>query len=146
MRFHLSPYRSGAWLLGTLLPLLGLAFAAPTPPGDPSDLRLGERMYREGVLPSGQPMRALVKGDVPTEGTMFSCVTCHLRSGMGSIEGAVPAPPISGPRLYAPRVRSPRNPLRRNPREPRSSPEPDQVRPAYTDATLARAVREGIDP
>src|SRR4030095_1870953 len=88
MSFHPSAHRSGARLLGTVLPLLGLAFASPAPQGDP-ELRLGEAMYREGVLPSGKPMRALVKGDVPTEGTMFSCATCHLRSGVGSVEGAV---------------------------------------------------------
>jgi cytochrome c553 len=133
-------------VLSVLLPLLALALASPPPQDDPGDLRAGERMYREGVLPSGKPMRALVKGDVPTEGSMFSCMTCHLRSGMGSVEGAVPAPAISGPRLYAPRFRFPKKPLRRKPREPRSSPEPDPVRPAYTDATLARALRDGIDP
>ena len=130
----------------TLLPLLGLALVGLTPRDDADDLRQGERMYRDGVLPSGRPMRALVNGDVPTDGTMFSCVTCHLRSGMGSLEGAVPAPPISGPRLYAPRFRFPKRALRRKPREAPTSPEPDAVRPAYTDATLARAVREGIDP
>jgi hypothetical protein len=146
MSFHPSRDWSGARVLSTLLPLLALAFAGARPQGDPGDPRLGERMYREGVLPTGKPMRALVKGDVPTEGTMFSCVTCHLRSGMGSVEGAVPAPPISGPRLYAPRFRFPKRPLRRKPRESRSSPGPDPVRPAYTDATLARALREGIDP
>src|SRR4030095_5515294 len=142
MSFHPSAHRSGARLLGTVLPLLGLAFASPAPQGDP-ELRLGEGMYREGVLPSGKPMRALVKGDVPTEGTMFRCATCPLRSGVGSVEGAVPAPSISGPRLYAPHFRFPRKPLRRKPRESQSSPEPEPVRPAYTDATLARAVREG---
>jgi hypothetical protein len=146
MSLDTSPHRSGARMLGTLLALLGLAVASAKPQGDPGDPRLGERMYRKGVLPSGKPMQALVKGDVPTEGTMFSCVTCHLRSGMGSVEGAVPAPPISGPRLYAPRFRFPKRPPRRKPRESRSSPGPDPVRPAYTDATLARALREGIDP
>lgn len=133
-------------MLSALLSLLGLAFASPAPQGDPDDLRLGERMYREGVLPSRKPMRASVKGDVPTDGTMFSCVSCHLRSGMGSVEGAVVARPISGPRLYAPRLRFPKRPLRRKPKGPQSLPEPDLVRPAYTDATLARALREGIDP
>jgi len=133
-------------MLSALLPLLGLAFASPAPQGDPGDLRLGERMYREGVLPSGKPMRASVKGDVPMDGTMFSCVSCHLRSGMGSVEGGVTARPISGPRLYAPLLRFPKRPLRRKPKRPQSLPEPDLVRPAYTDAMLARALREGIDP
>jgi hypothetical protein len=129
-----------------VLAVLALGVARAAPQGESGDLRLGERMYRDGVLPSGKPLHASVKGDVPIEGTMFSCVTCHLRSGMGSVEGAVPAPPISGPRLYAPRLRYPKKPLRRKPRDPRSSPEPEAVRPAYTDETLARALREGIDP
>jgi hypothetical protein len=138
------PQSFGAGILTAFL--LGLALASAAAPDDPGDLRLGERMYREGVLPSGNPMQASVKGDVPAQGTMFSCVTCHLRSGMGSVEGAVAAPSISGPKLYAPRLRFLKAPRRRKPREPAVVPEPDVVRPAYTDATLARALREGIDP
>jgi hypothetical protein len=126
--------------------ILGLAFASPTSPNESGDLHVGERMYREGVLPSGNPMQASVKGDVPAQGTMFTCVTCHLRSGMGSAEGAVPAPSISGPRLYAPRLRFPKQPRRRKPRAPVETPEPNLLRPAYTDETLAHALREGIDP
>jgi hypothetical protein len=141
-------------MLSPFLLLLALAFASPAPQGDARSpgmaegdaLRLGERMYREGVLPSGNPMPASVKGDIPTVGTMFSCVSCHLRSGMGSVEGHVVARPISGPRLYAPLLRFPKRPLRRKPKSLRSLPEPDVVRPAYTDATLARALREGIGP
>jgi hypothetical protein len=126
--------------------LLGLAVASAAAPDAADDVRLGEKMYREGLLPSGAPMQASVKGDVPAQGTMFSCVTCHLRSGMGSAEGAVKAPSISGPRLYAPRLRFPKAPRRRKPREQATAPDPIVLRPAYTDETLARAVREGIDP
>ena len=134
------------WMLGVLLPFLGLPFARPAPQGEPGELRLGERMYREGVLPSGKPVQASVKGDVRAEGALFGCATCHLRSGMGSIEGAVAAPPISGPRLYAPRLKYLKPAHRRKPRSPEAPPEPQTLRPAYTDATLARALREGIDP
>ena len=93
-------------------------------------LRLGERMYREGVLPSGEPMQAFVKGDVPVPGTAFTCVSCHLRSGLGSFEGGVYTPATNGAKLF--------NPL--------------QLtyirfdRPAYTDETLAEAIRGGVDP
>lgn len=139
-------------MLSALLSVLGLAFASSAPQVDlcamdrETVLLLGETMYREGVLPSGKPMQASVKSDIPAAGAMFSCVSCHLRSGMGSIEGAIVARPISGPRLYAPLFRFPKASLRRKPKRPKSLPEPDLVRPAYTDATLARALREGIDP
>jgi len=141
-------------MLSALLLLVSLTLASTWPHGDlrqptmvgGDDFLLGQRMYREGVLPSGTPMRASVKGDAPKVGMMFRCVSCHLRSGMGAVEGAIVARPINGPRLYEPLYRIARTPLRRKPRRPESSPEPDLVRPAYSDATLARALRDGIDP
>lgn len=86
----------------------------------------GERMYREGILVSGEPMTALVGGDIPIVGTQFSCENCHGRSGMGAAEGPYVVPPVAGQFLFAP------------------SPQPE--RPAYDQDSLATLLRDGITP
>jgi len=35
-------------------------------------MRLGEKMYRDGILPSGKPLQAIVKGDVPVAGSQLT--------------------------------------------------------------------------
>lgn len=100
-------------------------------------LHLGERMYREGILPSGEPMEATVKGDIPVTGIAFACEGCHLRSGLGSFEGRVYTPAANGGSLF--------RPLDRFYNDVRVTSEPP-LRPAYTDKTLADAIRAGIDP
>lgn len=104
----------------------------------------GERMYRDGVLPSGEVMKAYVSGDVPVDGSAFTCVSCHLHSGLGSIEGEVVTPPTNGRILYQPRepfikgfehVPSYANYAKYLP-----------VRPAYTDESLGALIATGIDP
>jgi len=107
-------------------------------------LRLGEQMYRQGILPSGEPMRGVVSEDVEIDGTMFSCASCHFRSGRGSLEGTVVTLPTCGSWLYKPLVG----------REMKPEDEarlPDWVNPppsreAYTDELVARAIWAGKDP
>jgi hypothetical protein len=108
--------------------------------------QLGERMYREGILPSGEPMTGLVRADVPVQGAAFACTGCHLQGGLGSVEGGVVTPPTNAEKLYRPwflyhpaLVGEERREL------------PGQIRevlrrPAYTDADLVRAITEGLDP
>lgn len=104
----------------------------------------GERLYREGILPSGAPLQGLLKGNLPAPGTAFACAGCHLRSGLGSSEGGVIAPSISGPKLFQPRHKTfPRITGAARERQGLTMP---PLRPAYTEATLARALRTGIDP
>jgi len=83
-------------------------------------------MYRDGLLPSGQPLTAVVAGDVEILGTQFSCESCHGRSGMGATEGSYIVPPIAGQFLFV------------------ESPQPP--RPAYTNKSLAKLLREGVTP
>jgi ABC-type branched-subunit amino acid transport system substrate-binding protein len=87
-------------------------------------------MYREGILPSGEPMLSFVKGDLPVSGTAFTCESCHLRSGLGSFEGGVYTPATNGSKLF----------------KPLEMTYIRFERPAYTDETLARALRGGVDP
>lgn len=108
-------------------------------------LRLGERMYRAGLLPNGEPMMAVVQGDIPVDGTMFSCESCHLRSGLGSIEGKVVTLPTNGAELYQDFTKAPAETL--PPWERLQSTMAVSLRrPAYTDKTLAEALWAGVDP
>lgn len=107
-------------------------------------LALGERMYREGILPSGEPMQAVVSGDIPISGTAFTCVSCHVRSGVGSLEGGIVTLPTNGAKLAQPRYW----------KFPNLSPDERKdlklqypvARPAYTDEALAHVLQTGIDP
>ena len=136
--------------------LLLAAPAVAAPPGKPKPagtvaglpedkaLALGERMYRQGLLPSGEPMPSVVNNDVPVAGTAFSCSSCHLRAGLGSWEGGIVTLPTNGARLAIPRYW----------KFPNLSPEERRelklqnpaARPAYTDETLAHLLRTGRDP
>jgi len=118
-----------------LLPLLavflfgcdsGGSVSSPVAGVDSADADAGRYMYRDGILPSGEPMTAIVAGDVTVLGTQFSCESCHGRSGMGAAEGKYIVPPIAGQFLFAP------------------SPQPE--RPAYTKESLARLLRDGETP
>ena len=109
-------------------------------------IRLGERMYRDGILPSGKTMEAFIRGDVEIDSTAFSCSSCHLRAGLGSVEGGVVTPPTTGTKLYKPYRRPPA--LDNIPDRAGRTFYAETVveRPAYSRETLATALRMGIDP
>jgi mono/diheme cytochrome c family protein len=100
--------------------------AAPVTDDEEPDPGAGRRIYREGIRPSGEPLTAIVVGEVPVLGTQFSCQNCHGRSGMGAAEGRYLVPAIAGRFLFAPSSQS--------------------GRPAYDVESLARALREGRNP
>jgi cytochrome c553 len=126
-----------AWMLAAGRLPSGPAPAKPSAGG--SAERVGQAIYVRGVLGSGAPLEGTREaGGMVTTGADAACANCHQRSGLGAVEGRVSIPPIAGDYLF----HSPDDPgepvlpyietLHGN-REP------------YTDATLARAIREGVD-
>ncbi len=109
-------------------------------------LEFGEQMYREGLLPSGEPMHAYVHEDILVEGTMFSCESCHLRSGLGSAEGTIITLPTNGAKLFNPLHRGTEietKPARAQLAAPFQSKD---IRPGYTEEKLREAIWAGVDP
>ncbi len=130
---------------GDLSPVAGFSHAEA--------MRLGEIMYREGILPNGKPMQAVVVGDIAMDGRMFTCVNCHQRSGQGSVEGPIITWPTGANNLFVPRRRTGAwnaEKARQGPGSAERWSLPIQyqaadARPAYTAETLAHMFRTGID-
>jgi hypothetical protein len=149
------PGTARIFLLTSLLVLLVIASVRgnDAPPPDLSaaeTLRLGERMYRDGILPSGEPLQGTLRGDIIVPGNAFSCQNCHLRSGIGSIEGQIVTPPTTGLKLYDyyykyELIQGDHSRVKKGMWDGRAPAKP-VFRPAYTDETLAVALRLGVSP
>ena len=122
MTAALGFHRRRGW--GTVL--LGAAVAAQVCVGRTSAeipaRPAGESIYREGILPSGQPLSAQRDPDLPVLAADAACINCHRRSGFGDIEGHIKIPAVTGEYLFS----------------------AHSFRDAYTNDTLARAIREGV--
>ena len=76
-----------ALLLAALAALSDFALAQASGGTDSADtLAIGRRIYREGILPTGQPLQGLSQAGVTLSGGAAACATCHRRSGYGSSE------------------------------------------------------------
>jgi len=106
--------------------LFGAALGAAAEPAD-----AGRRLYLEGVTPSGGPLRALVGvGNAPIAGHAVACGNCHGADGRGRPEGTLFPSDLTWEDLTKPYGHS--RALRKH--------------RAYTAASFARAVNEGVDP
>ncbi|HEV7611468.1 MAG TPA: hypothetical protein VGO37_06310 [Steroidobacteraceae bacterium] len=104
-----------------------------------SSANVGESIYLRGTVGSGAPVRATRVSGLRMEGPAAACVNCHRHSGLGTTEGRLTIPPITGRYLFQPRTMS------------RDEVELSYVegvhgnRDPYTDESLARAIRDGLD-
>ena len=101
-----------------------------------SDLEKGRRIYMEGLLPSGAILKGTRDGE-DFSGRQAACVSCHRPSGMGSVEGDIEVPPITGNYLYR------TGELLLTTMDPRSGKRFNQAHEPYTDAALGMAIRNG---
>jgi len=119
--------------------LLAATGGAATAGGDDRAVDPGEAIYVRGATSSGMPVTASRGPESAVEGQAAACANCHQRSGLGGREGRIVVPPITTRYLYRPRAGEveerdiPFVAGMRGDREP------------YTPATLARAIRDGVD-
>jgi len=124
----------GCLLAGAALPS-GLAAPGPAASGD----SVGQAIYLRGVLGSGAPIEGKREDGVVTTGAEAACANCHQRSGLGSTEGGASTPPITGEYLFHSRAHDASEPALPHAEGVRGNRQP------YTEETLARAIREGLD-
>lgn len=116
---------------------LVLCFLAPLQAvSSESDIEKGRRIYMDGTLASGAPLQAVRSGDAYS-GRQAACVSCHRPSGMGSVEGDIEVPPITGNYLYR------TGDLLLTTMDPRSGKRFNQAHEPYTDAALGVAITKG---
>jgi hypothetical protein len=121
--------------------MTGVSAETPEPAGL---VEKGRLIYEAGQLGSGEPLVGYREGRVTSSGKAAACIACHQRSGFGLFEGSNLVPPITGPSLFGNA-----RPIAHVPRRSKSVEHrefPFLNRPAYNDATLATAVREGLSP
>jgi ABC-type branched-subunit amino acid transport system substrate-binding protein len=92
--------------------------------------KLGKQIYLKGESGGPEIVAALGSDDLEVPASAFACVNCHGLRGEGTSEGGLQPPPINWETLT----------------KPHTSALTRRERPAYTEATLSRAISAGVDP
>jgi hypothetical protein len=121
----------GVLLLASIVPAGWAAVDSPA--------SVGEAIYVRGLLSSGSPLQATRQAGLRVQGAEAACVNCHRHSGLGSTEGRLTIPPITGRYLFQPRA------LKRDEAELSYVQGVHGNRDPYTEASAARAIRDGLD-
>jgi cytochrome oxidase Cu insertion factor (SCO1/SenC/PrrC family) len=146
-----EPAAVAAAAAGTAAP--GTAAAGRAAAAGETMLARGRRIYREGILPSGKPLRAAVAGGAIVAEARLACAGCHRPSGFGGVEAGTLVPPVTAPALFGRPGASAAELLGKLYQEELAQASWTRLRsaatarrPAYTEETLAAAVGRGIDP
>ncbi|NOT83532.1 MAG: ABC transporter substrate-binding protein [Methylococcaceae bacterium] len=139
-RQEFSWFLSSQRLLLLCLVTLVSVVHAELPAPDSTEVELGRRIYMEGVSASGAPLQGNRANSGQIEGAAAACETCHRRSGMGSLEGNVVVTPITGNFLFATEENRPIALV-----DQRAPKNISRAHAPYTEASLAKAIREGIN-
>ena len=134
------------WLVLALLlmPLIG------TGQSHGADLEAGKRLYRAGILASGEELVGKGFGDAEIRGEYAACVRCHRPSGFGSYEGGYYIPPITAPYMFGGRQISRDDRFRALFMQAQTAEFRHQVRRVrdrlpYETRSLGKVLREGVD-
>jgi len=91
----------------------------------------GQRIYLDAITPSGELLRGLVgAGQTPLSGPALACGNCHGADGKGRPEASVLPPDVTWEELS----------------KPYGHVHSNRRHDAFTEASLGRALNEGLDP
>lgn len=100
----------------------------------------GRKIYLEGVLPSGEPLKGVRFGSTEVAGAEAACVNCHRPSGMGSVEGDTQVSPVASNYLFGTGEDKPIATM-----DPRVSKRFSKTHDPYTEEALAASIRTGMN-
>jgi hypothetical protein len=132
-------WRAVGAALALVTPLLGAAQPAPVAAPAEATADVGAGIYLRGMAGPGTPIVAHRAEGLTTQGADAACANCHQRSGLGGKEGRSYIPPVTGRYLFRPLAQKGKD---------IDLPYVEGMRPdraPYTDETLARAIRDGLD-
>jgi hypothetical protein len=118
-----------------LLALVALPAVALAGAGD--ELEAGRRIYARGILPDGSPLTGKRWDNLVVSGAQAACAACHRTSGMGSVEGDIQVPPVTGNALFGTGDKVIAT------MDPRSGKSFNMAHEPYDEAFVAHALRSG---
>ena len=129
----MRPAQAKGGISTTLVLLIGMVLGTSALALDLTDHeQAGKRLYREGVSSSDAQLLARVgASNMSVPASVLPCASCHGNDGRGRAEGGVRPPSLDWQRLAL---------------GPGAREANGRSYPAYTDASLARAIQQGMDP